>query len=1170
MAVINRPPSGSAAGPDYATLFRSREDYLTADGPTEVIHADLTNDGIDEVLVSDAFSDAFSVFQSANGDGVYEEVAGSPVSVGGFEPNGITTGFFNADAFLDVATANFASDNVSILLGNGDGTFGAPAVFAAGNGPEAVRAGDFDADSDLDLIVTNAAFLEDKVAVLLGNGNGTFGAASLLTVGTRPIDVQLGLFDADGTLDAVVTNNSSNTISILLGDGAGSFVPGTPATYATGSGPWGVRLEDFNTDDIQDIVVANITSDNASLFSGAGDGTFTLAATVAVGISPIAIDMADLNNDALLDIVTANQGASTVAVTLQTGGLAFSGPVEYSASTDPYGLFVDDINNDGLQDAVVASQANGVFSVFIGDGSGTLYGGTSHDGGNGEVGVAAGDFNQDGNADFAIGNSFADTLNVFAGDGSGGFSLLSTSATGDFPQAIASADLDGVNGPDIVVVNGFTNLVSVLLNNGSGSFAAPVSYTVGSIALPDPRGLTLGDLDGANGPDLAVVSTGSTGQLTIRLNNGNGTFAAPTIYSGLGGPTTVAIGNADGLSGLDVLVGNTFGSNFWALLNLGGGALGPAVSYASGGAGAYITAGDWNEDGLVDVVSVNNSGQTTGISLNSGAGVFAAPTVIAATGNSLNPHVADFNEDGNLDIIAAQQFPLNAVLVLMGDGLGNFTFGGYYGVGENTRYVAAVDLHGTGRPDVITTNGATNLTYLTNISGIPCVALDSGNVTLTVPEGETMTIELVLGSQPNHDVNVAVVADPSVQASPTSLRFTLGNWNIPQILSVTVPENSTVDGEQTVTVAIEALSDDLIFSGCNVPILSVIVQDNDVAGAAAENVIRIPGATPQEIAINISQESFAAGAAPAVVLARSENIVDSLTITPLAGLTHAALLVTNPQGLEPAVAAELQRLFGANISTRTVFLAGGQVALTPQVEADLRALGVTSIVRLGGAHRRETAQRIAEEIVTRNAAPTDSIILTEDQRFADALGAGAIAGKNLAGSVIPILLSVRASNTLDASVDEFLTEHPLVHNVEIIGGVAAMPAELATNIVLAHPDVLLSRVEGDDRFGTNANFNEKYASAPVTIVLANGEQQNLPGATSISAASDGTGFFAALLAGNFAAGRNAPLLITTSGTLPPAIDQYIQRHLNTIDAAYIVGSVEKVSQAIEVYLKSLL
>jgi putative cell wall-binding protein len=1167
LVIVRQLPSGEAAEPDHATLFKARQDYTTAQGPTEVIHADLDANGIDELLVSAAFDNAVSVFMSANGDGVYEEVAGSPFLIGGFSPNGLTTGYFNGDANLDVATANASSANVSILLGNGDGTLGAATEFASGNGPEAIRSGDFDGDGDADLVVAN--WNDNQIAVLLGNGTGSFGAPAAMAAGARPIDIQLGFFDAGTVLDAVVVNATGNTISILLGNGSGGFTAGVPPTYPTGSAPFNARVVDFDADTKPDIIVANQNTNNVSMFRGIGDGTFEPLAAVAAGLGPISADMGDLNNDGQLDLVTADTDGSTISVMLNTGSLTFAAPVTYSDSTDTWGMFVDDINTDGLEDVVSTSQNGNVVSIYIGDGTGELYGGKSYEAANGEVGTASGDFNQDGDIDFAIGNSFDDTISIFLGDGAGGFALLGNEPSGDFPQALVSADVDQINGPDLLVINGFTNLFSVLINDGTGAFAAPVSYTVGGVALPDPRNLAVGDLDGINGPDVAVVSTNSTGRLTIRLNNGDGTFGAPAVYTGLGGPTSVAIGNADNLNGLDVIVGDSFGTTFRVMLNTGGGILGPATAYSSGGTGPQITAGDWNGDSLIDVAAFNLTTQNAGIILNVGAGVYGAPTLIPTLGRNNNPSNADVDGNGTLDVVAAQEEPLDALTVLVGNGTGGFSFGGFYGVGSNPRFPLLIDLRSIGRPDAITANAAENFTVLQNISGNPCVELDPAIATITVQEGSSATLDVVLGSQPTNDVTVSVATDSSVSASPTSFRFTLGNWNIPQTLTVSADENDSVDGTRSASVDLATVTDDAVYATCMPPVIGVTIEDNDVAGSP--NVFRIPGATPQEIAINLSKRVFADGAAQVAVLARSENVVDSLSVTPLAGLTHATLLVTNPQGLEPAVRDELIRALGPQIGTKTVYLAGGEVALTPQVEADLRAIGVQQIIRLGGAHRRATAQQIGNEIVKKNAAATTRILLTEDERFADSLGVSAFAGASGSGSVIPIMLSVRGESTLDPSVQTFLNEHPAITNIEIIGGIAALPAALEETIRQSYPAVTLSRVSGDTRFDTNANFNSLHVPTPTVIVLANGEQQNLPGAQSVGATSgDAIGFFAALLASNFAASQNAPLLISTADALPAPIDAYIQQHLSSITTAYIVGSADKISTAIETYLQSLI
>src|SRR5439155_109476 len=127
--------------------------------------------------------------------------------------------------------------NVSVLLGNDDRIFGAPLTFTAGNDPRSVAVGDFNGDGRPDLAVANAADvarnLPGSVSVLLGNGDGTFQAALTVTAGNNPRSVGVGDFNRDGVLDLVVVDGDSHTTSVLLGNGDRSFQ--APLNVAAGS-----------------------------------------------------------------------------------------------------------------------------------------------------------------------------------------------------------------------------------------------------------------------------------------------------------------------------------------------------------------------------------------------------------------------------------------------------------------------------------------------------------------------------------------------------------------------------------------------------------------------------------------------------------------------------------------------------------------------------------------------------------------------------------------------------------------------------------------------------------------------------------------------------------------------------------------------------------------------
>src|SRR5208282_3535341 len=146
-----------------------------------------------------------------------------PVSYksGGKNPNSVAVGDFNGDGRLDIAVANSSTNNVGVLLGNGDGTFQTPRSYDAGDTPYAIRVGDFNGDGKLDIAVTNVSYsgASPSVSILLGNGDGTFQAARTFTVGLQPTDFVLGDFDGDGNLDIAVANRTEKHVSVLLGKG---------------------------------------------------------------------------------------------------------------------------------------------------------------------------------------------------------------------------------------------------------------------------------------------------------------------------------------------------------------------------------------------------------------------------------------------------------------------------------------------------------------------------------------------------------------------------------------------------------------------------------------------------------------------------------------------------------------------------------------------------------------------------------------------------------------------------------------------------------------------------------------------------------------------------------------------------------------------------------------
>ncbi|NTV15305.1 MAG: hypothetical protein HGA96_15460 [Desulfobulbaceae bacterium] len=284
------------------------------DGPFALAVGDFDKDGNQDIAVANVYSDNVSVFLG-KGDGTF-----FPASVYnvGVNPTAITAADFDGDTFSDLAVTNYGDDTLSVLLNDGTGLFAAAVDYATGSGPWALTNSILTASGKQDLIVANYA--ADTVSILTGNGDGTFDPKSDKVVGAGPTSVITGDFDEDGNLDVAVTNFADDTVSVLIGNGLGGFAAGV--AYDVGLEPISVASEDFNGtvagggDGKLDLAVANRGDDNVLILRGNGDGTFTFAADYTVGLGPSSVITADLNGDSILDLVTANRFDDTGSVLL--------------------------------------------------------------------------------------------------------------------------------------------------------------------------------------------------------------------------------------------------------------------------------------------------------------------------------------------------------------------------------------------------------------------------------------------------------------------------------------------------------------------------------------------------------------------------------------------------------------------------------------------------------------------------------------------------------------------------------------------------------------------------------------------------------------------------------------------------------------------------------------
>lgn len=332
----------------------------------------------------------------------------------GSQPDSVVVGDFNGHGKLDLAVANAGDGTVSILLGKGDGTFQSPRQYTVGPAGlmSQIAAGDFNGDGELDLVASN--FVSNNVSVLLGNGNGTFRAGGHYNVATNPSSVAVADLNGDGKLDLVVSNQNCNnghgpcgpgTVSVLLGNGDGTFQ--AHQAFSTCKGPNWIAVGDFNGDGRLDLAVAcggsKDSSSKLSILLGNGDGTFLAPVSYELEANGDSVVAADFNGDGKPDLAVVDN-VGLVSIFLGNGDGTFRPRVDYPVGFAPWGgIGVGDFNGDGNLDLAVATTGPNLVTILTGKGDGTFLSlGAGSLTGLNPNGVAVGDFRRNGKLDLAV------------------------------------------------------------------------------------------------------------------------------------------------------------------------------------------------------------------------------------------------------------------------------------------------------------------------------------------------------------------------------------------------------------------------------------------------------------------------------------------------------------------------------------------------------------------------------------------------------------------------------------------------------------------------------------------------------------------------------------------------------------------------------------------------
>jgi hypothetical protein len=368
----------------------------------------------------------------------------------------------NGDGKLDLAATVLDDSAISILLGNGDGTFQPPATYSANGFPFAIVAGDFNGDGKIDLAFSSITSDQSTgfVSVLLGNGDGSFQSANQeFDVGTNPLNLVTADFNNDGKLDLAVAvappGSGTPVVAILMGNGDGTFQGATDYSFTTGVAD--IKTGDFNGDGKLDLVAAIV--DGVSVMLGNGDGTFQPPVNYPTAVQSESVVTADFNRDGRLDLaVQAVAGKGAVSILLGNGDGTFQNHVDYQLSG--IGLVAADLNGDGVLDLATS---NGTVSTLIGNSNGTFARAPGYfPASSAAFGIAAGDFNGDGRTDIVTADGSGNTISIL-------------------PQSISVLSQTFLNFGDVKIGKGKSIKVG-LANIGNSAFSISSISITGSFA----------------------------------------------------------------------------------------------------------------------------------------------------------------------------------------------------------------------------------------------------------------------------------------------------------------------------------------------------------------------------------------------------------------------------------------------------------------------------------------------------------------------------------------------------------------------------------------------------------------------------------------------------------------------------------------------------------------
>ena len=600
--------------------FTLTNKYTAGDSPTELVHADLDHDGIEDLVALNIFQNTFTTLQGfTEGSFAVKESVTTPNF-----PYALHIADMNGDDNTDVVLLSISSGEFTVFAGDGALNFSAPILELAGSAPEWLTVGDLDHDGKPDIAVNNTG--EETIGIHYYkpppiNLNTITPAPNAINI-TKEQEIN---FEFSRDIDPISIDNTSIVIKGKL-SGTKLNSDFSVVNNTISINPNGIGQDFIPGEKVMLSLTNSITGTEQEIFEGTGgtfytvgtsssQGSFLDGGNINIGSSNVDFASADFNGDFISDFAIINNGDSKLIIYLNNNDGTFVQHNTYTIASNPSSIVVIDFNNDSFNDVAIADNTDETVKMYSNDGSGdfsqffqiTLPIGFKAS----EIKTA--DFNSDGFEDLLIGNTEGPEFIIYEGLEDGTFTFWNSFNSGTtFINQIDIHDVDGDGLFDIVVNPGDTDDFEIFLQQ-SGTF-------ISNQQIPNEANITtisqlkLQDFNNDNFPDLIYSDPGNSA-IHIHLNVGDGTFGIRNSYD-ISSPNDFTCNDFNGDGFQDIITISTLDNTANVFLGLGDGTLDLPVSYTTGEQPIKIIELPIDSDDDLDILTLNNVNHDISILLN--------------------------------------------------------------------------------------------------------------------------------------------------------------------------------------------------------------------------------------------------------------------------------------------------------------------------------------------------------------------------------------------------------------------------------------------------------------------------------------------------------------------------------------------------------------------------